>query len=358
MGRGAGRMMGFSHVTVMRDRHGKVRYRYRRKGCKTVYLPGVPGSPEFAEAYRLATDAATAKIEVGASRTVPGTMNALAVAVYASAEWKSLSATTQATYRGIIERIRKDYGHLPVAGINQGHIRMMRDKRADKPTAANNLVKILRWMLAFAVERQMRLDNPCIGIKPLKVEGDGFHTWTEDEVVKFEKRWPVGTKQRTAFDLLLLTVQRSGDVRQMGRQHYRSGRLDFTQEKTGASLSLPVVPALAASLATVPANQMLFVVNQFDAGYTAKGFGNWFSDACREAGLPHCSAHGLRKTGATRLADAGCSESEIMAWTGHQTPKEVLRYTKKRNQKGLADRAAARTDAEQTLATRPDRLAK
>lgn len=351
-------MIGFSHVTVMRDRHGKLRYRYRRKGCKTVYLPGKPGSPEFAEAYRLATEGVTTEIKPGASRTVAGTMNALAVTVYESAEWKILSRTTQATYRGIIERIRRDYGTLPIGGINQSHVRQMRDKRADTPTAANNFVKVLRWMLAIAVDRKMRADNPCIGIKPLKIEGDGFHTWTEAEVARFEQRWAVGTKQRTAFDLLLYTVQRSGDVRAMGRQHLTAGRLEFTQEKTDAKLSLPVVPALAASLATVPANQMLFVVNQFGVGYTAKGFGNWFSDACRDAGLPHCSAHGLRKTGATRLADAGCSEAEIMAWTGHQTPKEVQRYTKARNQKGLADRAAARTEAEQTMANQPDRLAK
>lgn len=351
-------MMGFSHVTVMQDRHGKLRYRYRRKGCKTVYLPGKPGSPEFAEAYKLATDGVSTKIEVGASRTIPGTMNALAVTVYGSAEWKDLAPTTQATYRGIIERIRRDYGGLGVKGIRSDHVLTMRDKRADQPAAANNFIKVLRWMLSIAVDRRMRPDNPCIGIKPLKIEGDGFHTWTEEEVERFEARWPVGTTQRTAFDLLLLTVQRSGDVRMMGRQHQRGGRLDLVQEKTGAVLSLPIVPALAASLATVPATQMLYVVNQFGVAFTAKGFGNFFSQACRDAGLPQCSAHGLRKTGATRLANAGCSEAEIMAWTGHQTPKEVQRYTKARNQKGLADRAFARTEPEQTMANPADRLAK
>lgn len=350
MGRGAGRMIGFSHATIWRDRHGKVRWRYRRKGCKTIYLPGLPGSPEFAEAY---AKAAGEKIQPGSGRTTEGTLNALAVLVYTTAEWKALSGATQSTYRGIIERLRTDYGHLNVAAIQQKHVRLMRDKRSDKPTAANNMVKVLRWVLAIAVERNLISVNPCIGIKPLRIEGDGFHTWTEAEVEAFEAYWPVGTKQRTAFDLLLFTVQRSGDVRKMGRQHLTANRLAITQEKTEAKLSLPVVPALAASLATVPANQMLFVCNQHGVGYTAKGFGNWFSQACRDAGLTQCSAHGLRKTGATRLADAGCSEAEIMAWTGHQTPKEVQRYTKARNQKGLADRAAARTETERPMDTRP-----
>ena len=342
MGRGAGRVIGFDHVTVMRDRHGKARWRYRRKGSKTIYLPGQPGSPEFAEAYALAV-ANTVKIQPGADRTVPGTINALAVAIYKSAEWSIMASTTQGTYRGIIERIRRDYGALTVASFTSARIKGLRDKKRDTPTAANNFVKVLRWMMTFAVERNLRPDNPCIGIKPLKIDGDGFHTWTEAEIAQFEARWPVGSKERLAFDLLLYTVQRSGDVRRMGRQTVKAGRLEFTQEKTGAHLSLPILPALAKSLALVPPGQMLFIITQFDEPYTAKGFGNFFSAACRAAGLPHCSAHGLRKSGATRLADAGHSEAVIMSWTGHQTTKEILRYTRARNQRALAD-AGAKTE--------------
>jgi integrase len=351
-------MMGFPHVTAMRDRHGKIRYRYRRKGCKTTYLPGKPGEPAFAEAYARAVAGETSKVVVGASRTLPGTMNALAVAIYNSAEWAQMAPTTQTTYRGIIERIRTDLGTLPVRSFTTARVLALRDKKRDTPAAANNFIKILRWMMSFAVSRNLRTDNPCIGIKPLKVEGDGFHTWTEEEIAAFEKRWPVGTRERVAFDLLLWTIQRSGDVRVMGRQHMRGGRLEFTQEKTGADLSLPIMPQLAASLAKVPATQMLFVQTEAGVPFTAKGFGNWFSAACRSAGLPQCSAHGLRKSGATRLADAGCSEAEIMAWTGHQTTKEVQRYTRKRNQKGLADRAAQRTQGEQEMANPENRLAK
>lgn len=350
--------MGFANVTVMRDRHGKARFRFRRKGFKTVYLPGLPGSPEFVAAYQAAADGSSSRIEPGAGRTIPGTINALAVMIYSSAEWAQLSATTQSSRRGIIERVRRDAGAFPVAKMEARHVLAMRDKRRDTPAAANNLLKVLRWMMAFAVSRGLRPANPVVGIKPLKVAGDGFHTWTEAEIATFETRWPVGTRERLAFDLLLWTVQRSGDVRLMGRQNLKSGRLEFTQEKTGVSLSLPVQPALAASLAHVPADQMLFVATFNGAPFTAKGFGNWFSSACRAAGLPHCSAHGLRKSGATRLADNGCSESEIMAWTGHASPSEVQRYTRARNQRGLADRAVSGTHGEQPLSNPTDRLAK
>lgn len=343
-------MTGFDNVTLMRDRHGKARYRYRRKGQKTVYLPGKPGSPEFEAAYREATAGVTGQIKPGASRTVPGTVNALAVAIYQSAEWAMLAKTTQGTYRGIIERLRKDYGSFTVRSLTQERIRVMRDKRKETPAAANNMLKVLRWALAFAVDRNLRPDNPCIGIKPLKIVSDGFKPWTEDEVAIYEAFWPVGTRQRLAFDLLLGTVQRSGDVRQMGRQHQKDGRLDFRQQKTGAGLSLPVVPGLKESLDTVDQSQMLYIVTQFGVGYTAKGFGNWFNGSARKAGLIGCTAHGLRKTGATRIADAGHSEAVIMSWTGHKSAKEVQRYTRARDQKRLADSAVIGPESEQTMA--------
>ncbi len=76
--------------------------------------------------------------------------------------------------------------------------------------------------------------------------------------------------------------------------------------------------------------------------YTDKnlnGFGNWFRKQCDAAGLPKCSAHGLRKAGATIAADNGATEFELMAIYGWETPKEAARYTRKANRNRLAARA-------------------
>lgn len=352
-------MMGFPNTSKFVDPWGKVRWRFRKKGLPTVYLPGLPGSPEFAEAYKAASEGA--RIQPGAKRTQPGTLHALAVAVYASAEWSQLSPATQTTYRGIIERVRRDFGDLPVARLTKANVMTMRDRKAGSPSAANNLIKVLRWVMNFAVSRNMRPDNPVIGIKPLKISGDGFHTWTESEIAQFEKRWPVGTRERTAFDLLLYTAQRSGDVRRMGRQHLGNGFIRVTQQKTGADLEVPIHPRLAATLAKIPAAQMQFLVTQTGETFTAAGFGNFFRDAARAAGLRDCPAHGLRKAALTRLADAGATEAQIMAISGHRDSSQVKTYTAKRNQRRLASSAMALiggTDDEQKLAKVPTRLAK
>ena len=105
---------------------------------------------------------------------------------------------------------------------------------------------------------------------------------------------------------------------------------------------------------------MIFLVTQPGAGFTAGGFGNWFHDASRDAGIADRSAHGLRKSAATRLADAGYSESQIKAVTGHQTSKEVEHYTKARDQKRLAQDASAMiggTQRQRPLASPATKLA-
>jgi integrase len=90
---------------------------------------------------------------------------------------------------------------------------------------------------------------------------------------------------------------------------------------------------------------MTFLVTEFVKPFTAAGFGNWFREQCDIANLNHCSAHGLRKAAARRLAEAGCTEHEIAAITGHASLREIVRYTKAADQKRLAAAAMAKVKA-------------
>jgi integrase len=99
---------------------------------------------------------------------------------------------------------------------------------------------------------------------------------------------------------------------------------------------------------TFVAPRKSITVTEFRRPFTANGFGNKMRDWCNQAGLPHCSAHGLRKAMAVRLAELGASEHEIMAVTGHRTSKEVGRYTRAARQKVLADSAMQKLATAQT----------
>jgi integrase len=332
--------LALRYVQAFRDRHGKQRYYFRRPGSERLPLPGLPGSVEFMAAYQAAL--AEEISEVGADRTKPGTFSALIVDYYKSTDFRILSASTQQTYRNVIESFRREHGDKRVATLETRHVRNLLDRKAETPAAANNLRRMLRLLLNFAVERNWRRDNPVISIRKLNTRSTGFHTWTEDEITTFELEYPIGTRERLAFALLLHTAQRRADVVTMGRQHTRVGSIQVKQQKTGTRLLIPIHPELQQALDKAPSGNMTFLVTAFVKPFTPAGFTNWFRDCVRAAGLPeNCSAHGLRKAAARRLAEAGCTAHQIMAITGHKSLSEVTSYTAAADQQRLAESALA-----------------
>lgn len=196
----------FTHGYV--DRHGKPRWYLRRRGCPNIPLPGLPWSPEFMAAYEAALNGQGRRSEIGASRTQPGSVSALVVKFYRSAEWAGLASSTQITYRGILERFRAEHGDKPVALLQRENVRTILARKAATPHAANNLRKLIRLLMRFAIEEGWRRDDPTIEVRAVKVRSDGFYTWTEDDIAAFKRRWAVGTKQRLAMELALNTGQR------------------------------------------------------------------------------------------------------------------------------------------------------
>jgi len=330
------------YVSQFKDRNGKDRFRFR-KGGVVAYIHGTPWSEEFMRQHgNLMARAAPVAI-VGADRTRPGTIDALAVAYYRSPGFRNLAASTKDHRRRIIDKFRSKYGDLLLKGLRHVNVQQIMANKAATPHAANNLIKLLRVMLNHAVDLGMIDTNPAIGVKPYKSRGDGFHTITEDEIAQFEATHSVGTRARLAFALLLHTGQRVSDVSKMGWQHIINGdAIKVRQRKTGKLLSIPLHPELKAMLATLPRTNMTFVVTERGAPFKAQGLSQWFKKKCQAAGLPHCSAHGLRKAAATRLANAGCSVNEIAAITGHTSLREIARYTSTADQGRLAKQALSR----------------
>jgi integrase/recombinase XerD len=204
----------------------------------------------------------------------------------------------------------------------------------------------LRAMFSWANEAEQTSVNPTIGVKKLKYVSAGHHTWTAEEIEQFNQRHPTGTQARLAFDILRYTTGRREDAPRLGRQHIRDGRIRFRQAKNEhrnpIDIDIPLHPNLMASIAATKVGNMTFLITAYGKPFTANGFGNKFKDWCRQADLPHCSAHGVRKATSSALAEAGATPHEIMAITGHQTLEEVERYTKAASRKKIADAAMAK----------------
>ncbi len=301
---------------------------------------------------------------MGAPKDVPGpnarqpfprnTFGWLGVQYFASAEFQALDLQSQATRRGVIEACfqepRKDddpepMGFCPLVHLGPRHIKRLRDLKKDKPGAANNRRKYLSAMCSWAVEQDPPLlkTNPCRDVRRIKYATDGFHTWTLDEVRQFEARHPAGTKARLALALLLYTGTRRGDMVTLGKQHVKDGWLRFVPRKTRYKRfrlsEKPWLPCLAEIVAQSPIGDMTFLVTEYGKPFTAKGFGNWFRERCNEANLPHCTAHGLRKAGATLAAESGATTNPLMVIFDWDTPSQAKIYTDAADRKRLAGEA-------------------
>jgi integrase len=169
---------------------------------------------------------------------------------------------------------------------------------------------------------------------------EGFHTWSVEEIQQFEERHPIGTKARLALALLMYTGVRRSDLIKLGRQMVRDGWLRFAETKNSRRRpkmrEIPVLPELQAVIDASPKGDLTFLITKFGKPFTHGGFGNWFRHRCDEAGLKHCSAHGLRKAAATKAADNGATEWQLISIFGWESTREASRYTRRANRKRLA----------------------
>jgi integrase len=323
------------------DRHGHVRHYFRRDRGARVLLPGEPGSAEFMRAYEaaLANGPQPSKAK---RRGAPGTFDDLLQTYFESMAFIRLAPSSQGAYRLTAERLVREesIGHRLVAQLQRKHVDRMIGKRAATPGAANNALRVLRILVRHAIGLGWRTDDPTLRIH--RFTGGEHHTWAEEEIAVFEKHWPIGTRERTAFALLLHTGQRSSDVRAMAWSHLEGSGINVAQQKTKARLWIPLHPDLAATLAQWPRSHVAIVTSKLGAPFSPGRFQHWLASAIDRAGLPdRCVVHGLRKAAARRLAEAGCTAHQIAAITGHKTLGEIERYTRAAEQRGLADAAMA-----------------
>ena len=137
---------------------------------------------------------------------------------------------------------------------------------------------------------------------------------------------------------MLWTDQRKIDAIHLGRQHIRADKFEIRQSKTGKLLILPIATQLAAAINAIPKNDaMCFIITEWGKPFSVKGFGNWFREQCDLAGLPKCTAHGLRKATMRRMAELEMPNKAMKSVSGHKKDEEVARYTEAASQERLAN---------------------
>ena len=341
-------------------RHGTAIWVYRAPG---VYhqMKSSPGSVAFWQEY---TDASrglrvAAPAQPGLLPSDPNSFAWLVERFLSSSTHLQKEEATRKARKNVLMRIvNRDDGKVGASAfrdITEKDIRSLRDKIATddgkvpmedvgkevdgvvlgKAAMANGTVAILRVLFSWAVDVAQipGLDrNPCLGVKAFEYAGGTNYVWTDDDIARFEAAYPLGTRERLAFALMLYTGQRSGDIVRMGRQHIRDGWLTIIARKTrkhkSEAAQVPVLDVLAETIAASPTGDLTFLVGENGAPLSVSRFGTWFRAACDKIGLPECTPHGLRHAGATRLASRGADVATFQCIYGWSLAM-IERYTRK-----------------------------
>jgi integrase len=266
-----------------------------------------------------------------------GTFEALIEAYRKSPEWRELSDASRRDYGRYLDAIRRMWGDLRVADLEPSDVLALRDKCAEKPAAANYLVRVLSLVITWGIPRGYRADNPCQHVRKLKI-GEGWRHWPWEMIELVHEHGPAWMWQATA--LALYTGQRQGDVLEMSWAAVKDGMIEVRQEKTGKTLRITAHQQLLRVLAKVPRSSSVPILTSTrGTPWTSDGFrASWQKalvgplTAIREAGLVF---HGLRKSAVVMLLEAGCSDAEVAAITG-QSRQMIEHYAKEVNQKRLA----------------------
>jgi integrase len=355
-----GRLMTEFEMTLIRlryvkayiDRYGHVRRYFRKPGCKSIVLPGVPGSAEFMAAYQDALGAPAPKV----ARQGSGSVGALICDYLQSPAFTDLAPSSKALYRTVLDRFGTLHGHRMVHDMPRAKVASyVYAIGAEHPAMANVTKSVLRKLLSHAVRIGYRNDNPVAEID--RYRSGTRHTWTEAQLSAYERRWPLGTRERLAYALLLYTGQRGGDVVRMRRADIAGGAIAVVQQKTRTALSIPMHPELLAALKAGPSNGLTLIGDNHGRPITRGTLTRLIREAVVKAGLPaECVSHGLRKAQMRRLAEGGASAKQIASISGHKTLPEVERYTEAADQKRLSRGAIAKLKREPRVSNSPRKV--
>jgi integrase len=298
---------------------------YRVGQGKRIRLPDIT-HPDFIAAYKAAIAGTSIQRGKEDARTLAWLINRYRE----SAEWLNLAQSTRIKRGNILKELSDKKGTIPFSKITKRAIDNGMQDRKQTPGSALDFLKTVSGLFKWAVPEHMPVD-PTIGVKRIKSSTGGWKPWTVEDVIQFCTVWGIGTKQRLAMELYVHTGLRRSDLCVLGKQHLRGNLITIrpikTARTTGVIVNITLPKRVLDVIEQSPVGDLTFMVTEFNKPFTAGGLGNWFGEACEDAGI-HKSAHGLRKLAATLAADGGATAHELMSMFGWSTIQQAEVYTK------------------------------
>jgi len=348
----------YPNLVRERTRHGKECYYFRPWHGPRIRIHATPGTDEFERHYLALTSEPARAQRRKPPRDTPteNTLRWLGTKYTASAEFRALEPPSQRNAKRVLESIYLEpinprspqlFGDCPLRKFDATAVGILRDRKANAgfPGAGNDRVKKVSAMYAWALlPTNAKLgvtSNPARDVGKLK-KGKGHPQWTPDDLDKFERRHPIGSKARLALALLMFTGARRSDVVRLGPPMVRVGELTWLPFKgrnreNAVEVCLPNIAELLAIIVATPiVGTTTWLVTQYGRPFTKEGFGNKMADWCREAGIADKNSPGVRKAAATRMAERGASTHTLMHVFGWLDIRQAELYTRDAERKRLS----------------------
>ena len=316
-------------------------YIYFRKGKTRIPLPKNPDSEEFMRRYW--------EIRSGRKKApVKTSWDALITRYLKSPKYLSKSNGTRANYRRHCDEIREKNGSKDVRSFRRKHALAARDALSGTWSKANERVAVLSILCKFAVDLEWIDRNPVVDIE--KLTGGEYAPWPDAKLKAFENYCErhEETTARTIYELCIGTGQRIGDCAAMEWSDFDGEFMSVVQDKTKTKIDVFCPGRLRRYLDRLPRRGKHILAKNLSE-HIGKRQVQKAIEAVREAigvmeGADRLVPHGWRYTAAVELAEAGCSDTEIQAVTGHKSVEMVRKYRAKANQKEASRRAQTRRE--------------
>lgn len=333
------------HLHRQVTRHGKTVWYVRKGKGARIRINEDFGTPAFKAAYEAALQGHQL-VKASAKKPGVGTVRWAVGMFKRSSAWAKLKPATRKQRENILVKIIETAGDKALTDITRETIVAGRERRKDTPAAARHFVDTMRSLFAWALDENLVAKNPAADVVARAAKTEGHAPWTPEDVAAYQGRWPIGTRERVAFDVLYWTGLRRGDAVVVGRQHVRNGVIRIKTEKTDTWVAIYIEPELQASIDAGPCGDLTFIAGVKGLPRVKESFGEWFRTACHAAAV-HKSAHGIRKAAATRDAENGYTEAELEAKYGWTGGRMASHYTRAANRERLSIQAAERTSRRQ-----------
>lgn len=332
-----------------RQRSGRFTYRVRVAGQKHRKIAiGVDlDHPDFMARYRMARGGTTPGAVGAPPQHIPHSVAWLVAgfekAMQERVEAGAMHPSTLQQRSAFYARLCADYGDKAMV-MPRSKVLEIRDGMIATPGAADNMVKAIRALYAWGIERGHVTENPATGVGKIN-RGTGAVPWSIDDLQAYRDRHPKGTMPHLALTLFMFTACRVSDVVSLGRgaELVQGGitYLDWQPAKKGsARVTVPIMPPLADAIRAQKIVGPAYLLTSHGKPFrSSAAFGNWFRDRVAEAGLENRSPHGIRKAAGELMALHGATQYHIMACHGHTQAKTSEVYTRGVNRQRLAAEA-------------------